>query len=177
MREFERQKPNSDAVRTSCGRGPAGVRVWTVVAVPGLLACAAILCLVVNAAAIPSSHPMSLDQELAHDYQNALVRQGVRISSLVIVDDRAHGGIRRAEIIYRTTTTGTLAALRPEIVRLLGPSANPRLALDQTFFFPTKNGTAALGRIIVVVPDYERWLRNQMTDDEFYGRWTVRGIR
>jgi hypothetical protein len=128
------------------------------------------------AAALPSPAP-GLDQALAHDYHKALTNQGVRVSSLVIIDGRAQGGARRAEIIYRTKTNGTLGALRAEIVRLLGPGANPRLALDQVVVFPTRNGNTALGRVIVVIPDYERWLRGQMSDDEFYDRWTVRGLR
>jgi hypothetical protein len=128
-------------------------------------------------AAAPPSAPSALDRALAQDYHKALVSQGVRVASLVIVDSRAQGGARRAEIVYRTKTNGTLAALRPEIVRLLGPSTNPRLALDQVFVFPTTSGGAALGRIIVVVPDYDRWLRDQMSDGQFYGGWTVRGVR
>ena len=179
MGESERRKSNLAAVSTTFPRRPDGVKdretpMWAA----WLLTYAITLCVAASVSASPTSpQPPSLDQELAQDYQNALVRQGVRVSSLIIVDSRAQGGARRAEIIYRTSTNGTLAAIRLEIVRLLGPSANPRLALDQAFFFPTKTGTTAIGRVIVVVPDYERWLRNEISDEEFYGRWTVRGLR
>jgi hypothetical protein len=114
-----------------------------------------------------------LDRELAGDYRKALDAQGVRITDLTIIDTRATGGVRRAEIVYRTATDGSPAALRPEVIRVIGPGANPGLALDRLVVRAIRaNGTAA-ATVTVTVVDLDRWLKAQITDDEFYGRWIV----
>lgn len=119
--------------------------------------------------------PPGLDQELARDYKEALARQGIPITSLEITDTRATGGARRAEIAYRTAAGQSMAALRPEIVRILGPGANPRLALDQITVLAVGPQGKVVASVTVSVPDLDRWLRAQIGDGEFYSRWTVRG--
>ena len=50
----------------------------------------------------------------------------------------------------------------------------PRLALDLiTVRAARADGTIA-ATISVTVPDIDRWLKAQITDDEFYRTWTVR---
>lgn len=122
-------------------------------------------------AALPTTPP-GLDRRLADDYKSALSKQGFQIVSLVITDTRSTRGLRRAEIVYRTRGA-TLSAVRREVVRLLGPGANPRLALDQIAVRPLRSNGAPLGTITVSVVDLDRWLKAQMTDAEFYGRWTL----
>jgi hypothetical protein len=118
--------------------------------------------------------PPGLDRRLADDYRNALTRQGFQIVSLIITDTRAARGLRRAEITYRTRGA-SLTAVRPEVVRLLGPGANPRLALDQIAIRPLRSDGRPLGIITVSVADLDRWLKAQMPDTEFYRRWTLTG--
>jgi hypothetical protein len=118
--------------------------------------------------------PPGLDRALAADLRRALEGQGFRITGLTIVDTRATGGIRRAEIVYRTATDGSLEALRPEIVRILGPSVNPKLALDQIAVRPVRASGTAVATVTVTVVDADRWLKAQMSDADFYRRWTVR---
>lgn len=124
-------------------------------------------------AGLPTTPP-GLDRRLADDYKSALSKQGFRVVSLVITDTRPARGLRRAEIVYRTGAA-SLSAVRPEVVRLLGPGANPRLALDQIVIRPLRSSGAPLGAITVSVMDLDRWLKAQMTDAEFYGRWTLTG--
>lgn len=119
--------------------------------------------------------PPGLDRELASDYKEALARQGIPVTSLEITDTRATGGARRAEIAYRTAAGPSMAALRPEIVRILGPGANPRLALDQITVRAIGPQGKVVASVTVSVPDLDRWLRAQIGDGEFYSRWTVRG--
>jgi hypothetical protein len=121
--------------------------------------------------AVVSAQP-DLDRLLAEDYQRALTRQGFQIVSLRIADTRAVRGVRRAEITYRTRGT-SMRAIRPEVVRLLAPGANPRLALDHITIRPLGPGGRPLGVITVAVADLDRWLKAQTSDDEFYSRWTV----
>lgn len=123
---------------------------------------------------IPTPDP-DLDRALARDYRKALEAQGLRIAALTITDTRASGGARVVEITYRPAQARTLAALRPEVVRVLGPAANPRLALDQATVRLTDARGTVLATIQVSVPDVDRWLRAQITDDDFYRRWTVTG--
>lgn len=125
---------------------------------------------------IPTPAP-GLDLELASDYREALAKQGINVISLEIADGRAAGGARRAEIAYRTKAGAGIAALRPEIVRIMGPGANPRLALDQITVRGVGPGGAVVASVTVSVPDLDRWLRAEITDEEFYGRWTVSGSR
>lgn len=118
--------------------------------------------------------PPGLDRELAGDYQRALRAQGFRITTLTITDHRATGGVRRANIVYRTAGGGTVAALRPELVRLLSPGANPKLALDQITVRAIGSAGAVIVTVTAAVADLDRWLKAQVTDDEFYASWTVR---
>ena len=120
--------------------------------------------------------PPGLDRELAGDYQRALAAQGLRITALAITDRRAAGGARRADIVYRTAAAGTLAAVRPELVRILSPGANPKLALDLITVRATRADGTVLGTVTVSVTDLDRWLKGQSGDDEFYATWTVRGF-
>ena len=114
-----------------------------------------------------------LDRDLSATYKKALEGQGFKILGLAITDRRARGGARRADILYRTTTDGRLVSLRPEIVLILGPGANPQLALDTiTVRAALPNGRIA-ATVAVTVPEVDRWLKSQMTDEEFYGRWIV----
>lgn len=123
--------------------------------------------------AIPTGEP-GLDRALARDYRKALEAQRIKVTALAITDRRATRGSRRADIVYQTSTSGTLDALRPEIARILGPGASPRLALDLiTVRAARADGTIA-ATISVTVPDIDRWLRAQISDDEFYRTWTVR---
>lgn len=116
-----------------------------------------------------------LDGALAQDYRRALVAQGIEVVSVGITDRRATGGVRQAAIFYRTRTDGTLAALRPEVIRVLAPGANPKLALDRiTVRVTHRDGTTA-ATIALSVADLDRWLKTQIGDDEFFSRWTVRG--
>jgi hypothetical protein len=124
---------------------------------------------------LPAAAP-GLDRELAADYRKALRAQGVEVTSLTIVDERASGGARQARIVYRTATDGRLAALRPEIVRILGPGANPRLALDRIVITPMRFARP-LALITVGVADLDRWLKAQIDDTEFYARWSVQTPR
>ncbi len=119
--------------------------------------------------------PPGLDRELAKDYQRALVAQGLRITALAVTDRRATGGARRADIVYRTAA-GTLAAVRAELVRIVSPGANPKLALDQITVRATRADGTVLGTVTVSVTDLGRWLKAQMSDDEFYATWAVRGF-
>jgi hypothetical protein len=109
---------------------------------------------------------------LAADYRKALEGQGFRIGALTIVDTRAGGGMRRAQIVYRTGAGSTLAALRPEIIRMISPGANPRLALDQIIVRATRPDGAPIVAVTITVADLDRWLKTQITDPEFYARWT-----
>lgn len=117
-----------------------------------------------------------LDEELARDYQRALVAQGIKVTALAITDRRASGGVRRADIVYRTATAGTLPALRPEVIRILSPGANPRMALDQITVRAFRPNGTLLASITVAVADLDRWLKAQISDDEFTATWTVRGL-
>jgi hypothetical protein len=117
--------------------------------------------------------PPGLDRELAADYRKALEGQGFSIGALTIVDTRAGGGMRRAQIIYRTRAGSTLAALRPEIIRMISPGANPRLALDQIIVRATRPDGAPIIAVTITVADLDRWLKTQITDTEFYARWTT----
>lgn len=123
---------------------------------------------------IPTPQP-GLDRALADDYRRALVTQGFQVISLVITDRRAAGGIRRAEIAYRTRTAGTLSVLRPEVVRVIAPSANPRLALDLVVVRAVRRDGSVAAAITIQVAAIDRWLKAQISDDEFFGRWVVRG--
>lgn len=126
---------------------------------------------------IPTPQP-GLDRALAGDYRRALETQGFQVISLVITDRRATGGIRRAEIAYRTRTAGTFSALRPEVVRVIAPSANPRLALDLVVVRAVRRDGSVAAAITVQVAVIDRWLKAQISDDEFFGRWVVnRGSR
>ncbi len=123
---------------------------------------------------VPSPQP-GLDRTLADDYRRALTNQGFQVISLVITDRRAAGGVRRAEIAYRTRTSGALSALRPEVVRVIAPAANPRLALDLVAVRAVRRDGSVAATIAVSVAVLDRWLKAQINDDEFYGRWAVRG--
>ena len=114
-----------------------------------------------------------LDRELSATYRKALEGQGFKILGLAITDRRARGGARRADILYRTTTDGRLVSLRPEIVRILGPGANPQLALDTITVRAALPSGRIAATVAVTVPEVDRWLKTQMTDEEFYGRWIV----
>lgn len=118
--------------------------------------------------------PPGLDRALAGDYRRALAAQGFQVISLVITDRRAARGVRRAEIAYRTKTAGTLAALRPEVVRVIAPSANPRLALDLVVVRAVRRDDRVAAAITIQVAVIDRWLKAQISDDEFFGRWEVR---
>ncbi|MBM3470850.1 MAG: hypothetical protein FJX73_08680 [Armatimonadetes bacterium] len=118
--------------------------------------------------------PPGLDRALADDYRRALVTQGFQVISLVITDRRAAGGVRRAEIAYRTRTAGTLSALKPEVVRVIAPSANPKLALDLVVVRAARRDGSVAAAITIQVAVIDRWLKAQISDDEFFGRWIVR---
>ncbi len=122
---------------------------------------------------VPTSEP-ELDRQLAQDYRKALEAQRLKITALAITDRRSSGGSRRADIVYKTATSGGLTAVRPEIARILGAGTSPRLALD----IITVRAARADGRIVATVsagiPDIERWLKRQINDDEFYRTWVVR---
>ncbi|MDR7420588.1 MAG: hypothetical protein QN178_16945 [Armatimonadota bacterium] len=121
---------------------------------------------------LPTPAP-GLDRALAADFRKALEGQGVRVAALTITDTRATGGVRRVEIVYRTTTGRTLGALRTEIVRVAGPGANPRLALDQIAVRATTPSGKPIAAVVITVADLDRWLKAEMTDVEFYSRWTA----
>jgi hypothetical protein len=121
---------------------------------------------------LPTPRP-GLDRALSTDYRRALEGQGFRIAALTIIDSRAAGGVRRAEIVYRSAGGSTVEALRPEIVRVIGPGANPRLALDQIVVRATRPDGKAVAMVTVTVADLDRWLKAQITDAEFYSRWTI----
>ncbi len=123
---------------------------------------------------VPTPQP-GLDRALADDYRRALASQGFQVISLVITDRRAAGGVRRAEIVYRTRTGGTLSALKPEVVRVIAPAANPRLALDLVAVQAIRRDGSVAATITVPVAVLDRWLKAQINDDEFFGRWAVRG--
>jgi hypothetical protein len=110
---------------------------------------------------------------LARTYQRALTGQGFRIGALTISDRRATGGVRRAEIIYRAAAGGTVASLRPDLVRILSPGANPKLALDQITVRATGPGGAVIATVTVAVTDLDRWLKAQITDDQFFATWNL----
>jgi hypothetical protein len=126
-----------------------------------------------GAQAPPSPEP-GLDQELSVIYRKALEGQGIRVLGLAITDQRARGGARRADILYQTTTDGRIASLRPEIVRIISPGANPQLALDTITVRAAKSNGIVTVAVSVTVPEVDRWLKGQMPDDEFYARWIVR---
>jgi hypothetical protein len=119
------------------------------------------------------SHEPELDRELSTTYKKALEGQGFKILGLAITDRRARGGARRADILYRTTTDGRVVSLRPEIVRILGPGANPQLALDTITVRAALPSGRIAATVAVTVPEVDRWLKGQMTDEGFYGRWIV----
>ncbi len=96
--------------------------------------------------------------------------------TLAISDRRASGGARRADIVYRIAAAGTLTAVRPALIRILAPGANPKLALDQITVRATRPNGTILGTVTVSVADLDRWLKAQMSDDEFYATWTVCGF-
>ena len=122
---------------------------------------------------LPTPAP-GLDRALTADYRRALTTHGHKVLGLTIVDTRATGGARRAEIVYKTTTDGSMKALRPEVARIISPGANPRLALDQIVVRPARpNGTSIMA-ITISVMELDRWLKAQTTDEEFYASWTVR---
>lgn len=125
------------------------------------------------AARTPASDEPALDRELSASYRRALERQGLKVLGLAITDRRSAGGARRADILYRTATDGRLASLRPEIVRIVSPGANPQLALDTITVRAALPSGRIAATIAVTVPEVDRWLKTQMTDEEFYGRWVV----
>lgn len=116
----------------------------------------------------------STDEALAGDYRRALEAQGFRVLALAITDRRATGGARRADVVYVTRTSGTLAALRPEIARVAAPGANPRLALDLITVRAARSGGRIVLTVTMAVPLLDRWLHAQLSDAEFYQTWTVR---
>jgi len=120
-----------------------------------------------------SSDEPELDRELSATYRKALERQGLKILGLAITDRRSTGGARRADVLYRTTTDGRLAALRPEMVRILSPGANSQLALDTITVRAALPSGRIAAAVSVTVPEVDRWLKSQMTDEEFYRRWIV----
>ncbi len=122
---------------------------------------------------VPSPRP-DLDRALAGDYRRALEGQGFQVVSVVITDRRAAGGARGAQVAYRTRTDGTPSALRPEVVRVIAPAANPRLALDVITVRVMRRDGSLAATITVSVTVLDRWLKAQMSDDEFFGRWSVR---
>ncbi|MBI3998478.1 MAG: hypothetical protein HY355_05540 [Armatimonadetes bacterium] len=124
-------------------------------------------------AELPTAEP-GLDRALARDYRRALEGQGIRIIALAITDRRKAGGARRADIVYQTKTTGAITALRPEIVRIAGPATNPRLALDLITVRAARRDGVILATVSIAVPDIDRWLKTQISDDEFYATWAVR---
>jgi hypothetical protein len=124
---------------------------------------------------LPTPAP-GLDRQLAADYRKALRAQGIEVASLTIVDRRASGGARQAEIVYRTATDGSIAALRPEIARIVSPGANPRLALDRIVVKPIRTA-GPLAVVTVGVADLDRWLKAQLDDAQFYARWSVQAPR
>ncbi len=122
---------------------------------------------------MPSAEP-GLDRELSAIYRKALESQGIKVLGLAITDQRASGGARRADILYRTAADGRIATLRPEIVRIISPGANPRLALDTITVRAAKPDGTIAATVSVTVPEVDRWLKGQMPDQEFYSRWVVR---
>ena len=114
-----------------------------------------------------------LDRELSAAYKKALETQGLKILGLAITDRRSTGGARRADILYRTATDGRLVSMRPEIVRILSPGANPKLALDTITVRAALPSGRIAATVAVTVPEVDRWLKSQMSDAEFYGRWVV----
>ncbi|MGH2404102.1 MAG: hypothetical protein ACRDGN_06490 [bacterium] len=124
-------------------------------------------------ASLPTAEP-ELDRQLAQGYRKLLEAQGLKITALAITDRRQTGGARRADIVYQTATAGTLKALRAEIARILGAGTSSRLALD----IVTVRAVNASGKVVATVsagiPDIERWLRKQSTDEDFYRAWIVR---
>jgi hypothetical protein len=147
------------AARSTAGRGsspsPAASRAEPVVPID-----------------LPTPAP-GLDRALAADYRGALAGQGFRVAALTIIDTRAAAGVRRAEIIYRTTTGRTLETLRSEIVRVVSPGANPKLALDQITVRATTPAGAPIVTVTITVADLDRWLKTAISDAEFYHGWTV----
>jgi hypothetical protein len=125
------------------------------------------------AAQTQSSDEPELDRELSAAYKKALETQGLKILGLAITDRRSTGGARRADILYRTTTDGRLVSLRPEIVRIVSPGANPKLALDTITVRAALPSGRIAATVAVTVPEVDRWLKSQMSDQEFYGRWVV----
>ncbi len=121
--------------------------------------------------------PPGLDRTLAADYRRALEGRGIRVRALTITDARSTGGVRRAEVVYQTATDGSFDALRPEIVRIVGPGVNPKLALDQIVIRPVRPTGSGVVVVTVTVMDADRWLKAQIGDAEFYRRWTVRQLR
>jgi hypothetical protein len=121
---------------------------------------------------LPTPEP-GLDQQLAGDYRRALEAHGSRVVALAITDRRASSGIRRADIVYRPASAGPLATLRPEIARIFGPGANPKLALDQITVRAVRPGGTVIVAVTASVADVDRWLRNEITDKEFYATWSV----
>lgn len=122
---------------------------------------------------LPTPAP-GLDRALTSDYRKALTAHGHKVLGLTIVDTRATGGARRAEIIYQTATDGSMKALRPEVARIVSPGANPRLALDQIVVRPARPNGAVVVTVTVTVMELDRWLKAQTTDEEFYESWSVR---
>jgi hypothetical protein len=122
---------------------------------------------------LPDAEP-ALDRQLSADYRKALETLGLKITVLTITDRRKAGGARAADVVYQTQTRGDLTAVRPEIARIFGAGTSSRLALD----IITVRAARADGRIVANVsagiPDIERWLRKQATDEEFYRAWSVR---
>ncbi len=122
---------------------------------------------------VPTAEP-ELDRQLAQGYRKLLESQGLKVTAVAITDRRQAGGARRADIVYQTATAGGFDALRPEIAKILGAGTSSRLALD----IVTVRAARATGKVVATVsagiPDIERWLRKQATDDEFYRTWTVR---
>jgi hypothetical protein len=121
---------------------------------------------------LPTPDP-GVDAALARDYEKALTDQGLRITGLTITDGRSAGGARRAEIVYRTATVGGVEAIRPDVIRILSPGANPRLALDQITVRAVRPDGSLAATVTVTVAELDAWLRGQMADAEFYARWNV----
>lgn len=126
---------------------------------------------------VPSAMPTpapGLDAALARDYRMALERQGIRVVALTIVDRRGAGGARVAEVAFQPRASGSLEALRPELGRILGAAASPRLALDQVTVRAVGPGGRVITTVSVSITVIDRWLRGEMSDDAFAREWTVR---
>lgn len=126
---------------------------------------------------VPSSLPTTepdLDRELAQGYRKLLEGQGFKVIALAITDRRKTGGARRADIVYQTSISGRFDALRPEIGRIFGAGTSSRLALDIITVRAIQPNGKVVATVSVGIPDIERWLRKQSSDDEFYRTWTVR---